>query len=48
MRSRSNVSGRPMGPLGWVAQNLGLVSLTLVCVVLTFYLVYCMIHPERF
>ncbi len=37
-----------MGPLGWVAQNLGLVSLTLICVVLTFYLVYCMIHPERF
>jgi len=37
-----------MGPLAWVDQNLGLVTLTLVCVALTFYLVYCMIHPERF
>jgi len=37
-----------MGPLGWLSQNLGLVSLTFICVGLTVYLVYCMIHPERF
>jgi K+-transporting ATPase KdpF subunit len=37
-----------MGPLGWLSQNLGLVSLMLICVGLTVYLVYCMIHPERF
>jgi K+-transporting ATPase KdpF subunit len=34
--------------LGWVGQHLGLMVLTIVCVALTFYLVYCMIHPERF
>jgi hypothetical protein len=37
-----------MGSLGWVVQNVGLLALTLICVVLTLYLVYCMIHPERF
>jgi len=37
-----------MASLDWVAHNLGLVSLTLICVGLTVYLVYCMIHPERF
>ena len=37
-----------MGSLAWVDQNLGLMFLTLLCVGLTFYLVYCMIHPERF
>jgi len=37
-----------MGSLDWVAQNLGLTVLTLICVGLTFYLVYCMIRPERF
>jgi len=37
-----------MDSSAWVVQNLGLLSLTLICVVLTFYLVYCMIHPERF
>jgi len=37
-----------MGSLDWVVQNLGLLTLTLICVALTFYLVYCMIHPERF
>jgi hypothetical protein len=37
-----------MGPLSWVAQNLGLVALTGICVCLTVYLIYCMIHPERF
>jgi len=37
-----------MGTFGWVAQNLGLTVLTLVCLALTFYLVYAMIHPEEF
>jgi K+-transporting ATPase KdpF subunit len=37
-----------MGSLNWVVQNLGLVTLTLICVALTLYLVYCMIRPERF
>jgi hypothetical protein len=37
-----------MGPLDWVWQHSGLVALTLICVSLTCYLVYCMIHPERF
>ena len=37
-----------MGPLDWVWQNLGLTSLTVICLGLTFYLIYCMIHPERF
>jgi F subunit of K+-transporting ATPase (Potass_KdpF) len=37
-----------MGPLDWVAENLGLTVLTLVCVGLTLYLVYTMIHPEEF
>jgi K+-transporting ATPase KdpF subunit len=37
-----------MGASGWVAQNLGLTALTLVCLALTFYLVYAMIHPEDF
>jgi K+-transporting ATPase KdpF subunit len=37
-----------MGASGWLAQNLGLTVLTLVCLALTFYLVYAMIHPEEF
>jgi K+-transporting ATPase KdpF subunit len=37
-----------MGAFGWVAQNLGLTALTLVCLGLTIYLVYAMIHPEEF
>jgi F subunit of K+-transporting ATPase (Potass_KdpF) len=37
-----------MGASGWVADNLGLTVLTVVCLVLTFYLVYAMIHPEEF
>lgn len=37
-----------MGAYGWVAQNLGLAALTLVCLALTIYLVYAMIHPEEF
>ncbi len=32
----------------WLAQNLGLTVLTLVSVALTLYLVYAMLHPERF
>ena len=37
-----------MGALGWVESNLGLTVLTLICLALTFYLVYAMIHPEEF
>jgi len=37
-----------MGSLDWVVQHLGLVTLSLLCLGLTFYLIYCMIHPERF
>jgi hypothetical protein len=37
-----------MGSLEWVVQNLGLVTLTVICAALTLYLAYCMIHPERF
>ncbi len=37
-----------MGALGWVEHNLGLTVLALVCLGLTFYLVYAMIHPEEF
>ncbi len=32
----------------WIAQNLGLTTLTLVCLALTCYLIYSMIHPEKF
>jgi K+-transporting ATPase KdpF subunit len=37
-----------MGLVPWVQQNLGLVTLTAVALGLTVYLVYAMIHPERF
>lgn len=37
-----------MGSLDWVVQNLGLVTLSLICLGLTFYLINCMVHPERF
>ena len=37
-----------MASLGWVVQHLGLVMLSVICLGLTFYLIYCMIHPERF
>jgi len=37
-----------MGSLDWIVQNAGLMGLTLICVGLTCYLVYCMVHPERF
>jgi K+-transporting ATPase KdpF subunit len=36
-----------MSGLAWIAQDLGLVVLTLVVVALTAYLVYAMVHPER-
>jgi K+-transporting ATPase KdpF subunit len=32
---------------GWVASDLGLVTLTVVVLGLTVYLVYTMLHPER-
>lgn len=32
----------------WLAQHLGLTTLTLVAVALTLYLVYAMLHPEEF
>ena len=37
-----------MGSLDWVVHHLGLITLTAICLGLTFYLIYCMIHPERF
>jgi len=37
-----------MGSVEWVVQHLGLVMLSVICLGLTFYLIYCMIHPERF
>lgn len=37
-----------MSPFDWIAQNLGLVSLTVISVILTIYLGYSMIHPEHF
>jgi K+-transporting ATPase KdpF subunit len=37
-----------MGGSSWVAQHFGLTILTVVCLALTFYLVYAMIHPEEF
>ncbi len=37
-----------MGALGWVEQNLGLTVLTVLSLGLTVYLVYVMLHPERF
>ncbi len=37
-----------MGLLDSVLQNLGLTLLTGIAVVLTAYLAYSMVHPERF
>ena len=37
-----------MGSFAWMVQHLGLVTLSVLCLGLTAYLVYCMIHPERF
>jgi F subunit of K+-transporting ATPase (Potass_KdpF) len=36
-----------MGSASWVANDLGLVVLTLIVLGLTAYLVYTMVHPER-
>lgn len=40
--------GDCMEVLSAIAQNLGLVVLTAISVGLTAYLVYSMVHPERF
>ena len=37
-----------MSSPSWVAQNLGLTTLTLLCLALTLYLIYAMLHPEKF
>jgi K+-transporting ATPase KdpF subunit len=37
-----------MGPISWLAENPGLTALTVVAVSLTVYLLYAMIHPEKF
>jgi K+-transporting ATPase KdpF subunit len=37
-----------MGPVSALAQNLGLVTLTAIAIALTVYLLYVMIHPEKF
>ncbi len=37
-----------MSSPNWVAQNLGLTALTLISLALTLYLIYAMLHPEKF
>jgi K+-transporting ATPase KdpF subunit len=37
-----------MGPVTALTANLGLITLSLIAVALTIYLLYVMIHPERF
>ena len=37
-----------MGLVAALAANLGLATLTLISVALTIYLLYVMIHPEKF
>ncbi|MGA8543112.1 MAG: K(+)-transporting ATPase subunit F [Thermoplasmata archaeon] len=37
-----------MGPVAALAQNLGLVTLTAIAIGLGIYLLYVMIHPEKF
>jgi hypothetical protein len=37
-----------MGPLESLADHLGLVTLCVLSAVLTAFLVYSMVHPERF
>ncbi|HTW39645.1 MAG TPA: K(+)-transporting ATPase subunit F [Thermoplasmata archaeon] len=37
-----------MGTVSALAQNFGLVTLTVIAIVLTVYLLYAMIHPEKF
>lgn len=39
---------RAMGAIDWITANFGLTVLTLLAVGLTAYLVYVMVHPERF
>jgi hypothetical protein len=36
-----------MSTAGWLGNDLGLVTLTIVVSALTAYLVYTMLHPER-
>jgi len=36
-----------MSAAGWVSNDLGLVTLTLIVSGLTAFLVYAMLHPER-
>jgi K+-transporting ATPase KdpF subunit len=36
-----------MGLVAALADNSGLVSLTIIAIALTIYLLYAMIHPER-
>jgi hypothetical protein len=37
-----------MGPLGWLAANLGLVVLSVIALGLVAYLAWVVVHPERF
>jgi hypothetical protein len=37
-----------MGLATWLAQNPGLAALSAVALVLTVYLIFVMVHPERF
>jgi K+-transporting ATPase KdpF subunit len=37
-----------MGTVSALAQNLGLVTLTVISIALTVYLLYVMIRPEKF
>jgi hypothetical protein len=37
-----------MSPFEWISHNLGLVSLTVISIILTLYLGYSMLHPEHF
>lgn len=47
-RNFARTARRAMSPFDWISQNLGLVSLTVISVILTIYLGYSMIHPEHF
>ncbi|HTW76940.1 MAG TPA: potassium-transporting ATPase subunit F [Thermoplasmata archaeon] len=37
-----------MGLATWLAQNPGLVALSVIALALTVYLIFVMAHPERF
>ena len=37
-----------MGPFPWLTSDFGLITLTLIAVGLTIYLLYAMVHPEKF